>query len=318
MSKQGQFHQLILVHVVDPLDRTASHLSTQDLMFDRSGLVYMVIRRQAVSMRISDFQLNASEVLTVANLHGAMRKKWRRKFGERGIKSQARNRRRELWVPFPDGVFLCQAVGLENDLKPLLCYSSLPLPPRSQNYLLDSLFAELKYDDRIIAYLPSKRVINITHLLQTSNVSLSRLRIFFKNHPGIAKETIEQGDSRIVGTYISFEDANILCNCFGLNFELAQDLLAGDRRTLEESRYRHRGLIKSATATWKPANVDITAPPKTRPSRRCQNTAVHDDRANLKRPRCNQCIEKHKKCDRSDICGCCKTSGLGNLLLDWV
>lgn len=183
-------------------------------MFDRSGLVYMVIRRQAVSMRISDFQLNASEILTAANLHRAMRDKLRRKFVERGIASQATNGRRKLWVPFPDGVFLCQAVGLEDDLKPLLSYSSLTLPPRSENYLLDSQLAELEYDDRV--------------------------------------------------------------------------------------------------------NVGITAHPRTQPSRR-QNTAVHDGRANNTRPRCNQCIEKHKRCDRNEICSCCKTSGLGNLLsLDWV
>jgi hypothetical protein len=125
-----------------------------NLMLDRQGLVYMVVRWQAVSMRILDFELNASQILTAANLKEDARHTWRQKFEKRGMKSQARNGRLEFWVPFPDGVFLSQAVGLENDLIPLLSYPSLPLPPRSKNYLLE--FAELQCGECIIACRPSK------------------------------------------------------------------------------------------------------------------------------------------------------------------
>lgn len=199
-------------------------------MFDRSGLVYMVIRRQAVLMRISDFQLNASQILTAANLQTCERDKWRHKFKKRGIKSQARNGRQEHWLPFPDGGFLCQAVGLEDDLRPLLSYSSRPLPPRGENYLLElpSGFADLQYGDCVIVYRPSKRVINITHLLNASKVPRQRLLVFFTNNPGIAKEVVQRGDPRIVRTYISFKEAQLLCDYFGLSLAPVQGLLAGD------------------------------------------------------------------------------------------
>jgi serine/threonine protein kinase len=108
--------------------------ATSRLMHDRADLVYMVVGQQEVSMRLPNFQLNASQILTAANASRNERRKCRREFAKRGMHCETKGGK--LWVPFPDGVFLCQAVGLEYDLTPLLSYPSLPLPPRSKNYLL--------------------------------------------------------------------------------------------------------------------------------------------------------------------------------------
>lgn len=115
-----------------------SHQSTRDLLFDRDGLVYMVVRRHVVSMRTSDFHLNASQILRAARTQKADRDKWLGKLKRRGVGSSgAEQGSSDFWVPFADGGFLCQAVGLEGDLEPLLSYPPLLSPPnRLQNYLL--------------------------------------------------------------------------------------------------------------------------------------------------------------------------------------
>jgi serine/threonine protein kinase len=216
-----------------------SHLSTRDLLFDREDLVYMVIRRQAVSMRISDCQLNASQILTAANLQKDERVTWLREFKERGIGGNSgKNGRLNYWVPFSDGVFLCQAVGLEDDLRPLFSYSPLTLPNREENYLLvrrrrpirqelQNEFAGLPCGNCVIAYQPSKRIINATHLLKASNIARHKLTEFFAKNPRITKEIINHGNRRTLGTYISFEQARVFCDYFNLNSASVRCLLTG-------------------------------------------------------------------------------------------
>ncbi len=245
-----------------------SHLSTRDLLFDRDGLVYMVVRRHAVSMRTSDFHLNASQILKAAR---AERNKWLGKLKRRGVGSSgAEQGSSDYWVPFPDGAFLCQAVGLVDDLKPLLSYPPL-LPPsnRVQNYLLTRQknrrrpigantrdgyagpscdndmepllsyppllpppiadtrdgYAGLSCDDKQIVYQPSKRMINATHLVKLEEISRNMLPDFFAKNPQITKEIRRGGDSQIQGTYISFEDAQVLCAHFNLFSTSVQGLL---------------------------------------------------------------------------------------------
>lgn len=110
-----------------------AHLSTRDLLFDREGLVYMVIRRQAVSMRISDLQLNASQILLAAELPKGQKRGCMDKLKQRGVVNKAIGKA-PVWVPFRDGVFLCQRVSLDVELMPLLFYASLYLPKREDNY----------------------------------------------------------------------------------------------------------------------------------------------------------------------------------------
>ena len=170
----------------------ASHLSTRDLMFDPDGIIYMVIRRQAVSMRSSDYRLNASQILTAARLPKNKRDHWLCSLKRHGV---TEIRDRSHWIPFPDGVYLCQAAGLENDLQPLLEYPRLAFPDPKDNYFLQTRirpvkttscerpsdeeprngFARLKYGDCVIAYQPSQRTINATHLLQAQHIHRQKL-----------------------------------------------------------------------------------------------------------------------------------------------
>ncbi|KAI1421201.1 hypothetical protein F5Y12DRAFT_768956 [Xylaria sp. FL1777] len=229
----------------------ASHQSTRELLFDRKGVVYMVIRRQAVSMRTPDHQLNASEIL---KFQPAQRRSCLRKLKSRSIGTKGR-KLEDYWVPFRDGVFLCQAIGLENDLMPLLSHPGLPLPLRQDNYLLrrnrrhqpgkelGNGYASLLHGDHTIVYQPIKEIVNATHLLKLGDNPQNKLAKFFAANPTIAKEIVRRGNWMVLGTYISFKDAISLCHYFELNVSPVQRLLHGfpnPSTTRSKSLYLYR------------------------------------------------------------------------------
>lgn len=129
-------------------------------------------------MCASDFRLNVCQILTAAKSHKTERDRLLAKFKCRGVGSKGPRNDRSTWVPFADGVFLCQVVELENDLKPLLSYPSLPHPNREDNYLLackkrprlrkepPNGYAIVSCGDHVIAYRPAERTVNATHLLR--------------------------------------------------------------------------------------------------------------------------------------------------------
>ncbi|KND93537.1 Serine/threonine-protein kinase RAD53 [Tolypocladium ophioglossoides CBS 100239] len=78
-----------------------------------------------------------------------------------------------------------------------------------------------------IAYRPSDRTINATHLLKSGDIPRRNLRRFFAEHPGIAKQIYRQCRSDFQGTYISYEDAQVLCTHFKLSPGPIERLMAG-------------------------------------------------------------------------------------------
>lgn len=94
----------------------------------------MVITGKSVSMQIPGHRINATEVLQAAPIP-----KDRRKVYMRRLKShttvEAVTPRKVTWVPFEDGVLLCEAVGLKEKLLPLLLYAGRSLPYPEKNYL---------------------------------------------------------------------------------------------------------------------------------------------------------------------------------------
>lgn len=213
-----------------------SHLSTRDLLFDQEGLICMVIRQRRISMRASDFELNARQILLAGTSSGSKRARILAQLKSRGVEGQISNHNDDVWVSFRDGVFLCQAVGLEKDLAPLLSYSPLPYPNRDENYLLPedkgswmikSGFATVSFGDHLIAYRPADRTVNATHLLKLGDISRRSLTTFFKASSGIHKD-VQFGHPSVSGTYISFEDAVNLCMYYGINPAPVRDLMAKD------------------------------------------------------------------------------------------
>lgn len=203
----------------------ASHLSTQDLLLDRPGLVYMVIKRQAISMRLSDLQLDACQILSAAKVTKQKRDGYFTILRKRGVVQRAApGKRGAAWVPFRDGVFLCQAVCLENELRPLLSHARLAFPKQEENYLLAPKkprrrqlgeeraqgYAGLLYNDQVIAYdRPIERTVNAAHLLKLGGIPQRKPAEFLKQAPEIPKQA-HWGNSNVQATYISYEAAEVL------------------------------------------------------------------------------------------------------------
>jgi hypothetical protein len=120
-------------------------------------------------------------------------------------------------VPFRDGVFVCQAAGLEDELDPLLSAAPLARPTRVENYLLslqDDVFEVLDTDHGKIAYKPASRHVNAAHLGKLYSIDHHKLSQFFSDHPQMDKQIRRGSPAHLQGNYISFEDARILCAYF--------------------------------------------------------------------------------------------------------
>lgn len=106
-------------------------------MNDGEDFVYVVINRQRVSMRMKDFYLNATQICAAANLDRPGREKYIYRLKKRGVISVVARQKAGAgsWVPFPDGVFLCQELKLAEDLKTLFSRAPIELPAEEDNYL---------------------------------------------------------------------------------------------------------------------------------------------------------------------------------------
>jgi hypothetical protein len=193
----------------------------------------VVIRRQAVGMRISDYKLNASEICNAAGLNKSERRKYLRILKSRDIVTVEK---RHFWVPFQDGVFLCQVLKLAKELNALFSKAPINIPLEEENYFLSEVpqkvgllpkeYAVLQWNEVEIVYNPSKRTVNVTHLIKLgNNINRATLANFLSSLE--TPKTVIWGHSKAQGSYISFEDedARKLCQHFGLSQDPIEELL---------------------------------------------------------------------------------------------
>ncbi len=202
----------------------------------------MVIRRQAISLRRSDFHLDAAQILSAAEPRDKRQRQTILKQLQSGCDVQ--RHKRSIWIPFLDGVLLCRALGLAGDVQQLLSLApaELSVPVDKSNYILEHLqrsrglrrqqtqeaipnklewqpceFSFLDVGGRNIAYHLVERYINATKLGQLYDISRGSIRQFFLNHPHITKKVRFGKPQRLAGTYISHEDAYTLCAHFSVS-----------------------------------------------------------------------------------------------------
>lgn len=128
----------------------------------------------------------------------------------------------------------------------------------------------------------------------------------FRKRPGIVFKIV-RGFSQ-PGTYVDPQTGLQLCKEHSLN--KLESIL---RKALEEHGDQRRDLSQRTATALKQTIVEVTASPGARRNH-SQNTVVRDDHTNKNRPRCNECIHKHRKCDRGESCGNCIAFKLGNIL----
>jgi hypothetical protein len=220
---------------------TPNNLSTLSLKFDREGLVYVLIQQQAVAMRISDYRLNASAICNAAGLNKNERSKYISILQSRGVVTYTtvKGMSKHSWVPFQDGVFLCQALKLAKQMEGLFSKAPIAIPAERENYFLSPAsrkavlpkeYAAMEWNNMEMVYIPSKGLINAAHVLKLGDKiyrsQLSKFLLDFK-----ISNTVVRGNPRAQGTYISFQDARQLCQHFDLSLDPIEELLARDSRS---------------------------------------------------------------------------------------
>ncbi|KAL1855292.1 hypothetical protein VTK73DRAFT_8585 [Phialemonium thermophilum] len=193
------------------------------LFFDVEGLVYTVLRGNVVSMNASTFYLNASQVLGATQVNRQAWLKKIRKHGASIVEGQYH------WLPFRDGVFLCQTLGLEETLRHLLSFPGLPFPDSKDNYwtigLVPDGYETLWAGDQEVSYQPSSRMINATHLARLNNIEKHRISQYFRGNPAVDRHVV-RGKPRVSGTYVSYENALNFCKYFNIDLKPLKHLLA--------------------------------------------------------------------------------------------
>ncbi|GAP92494.1 putative protein kinase [Rosellinia necatrix] len=237
-----------------PPEPPKSHLSTRSVKHSRGGLVYVVIRRRRVSMRLSDHYVNISEVMTAARLSKSDRDKHVRKLRNRTVVSKQSGL---LWAPFEDSIFLCRELQLEEDMKELLAYGpeapsneEINLPRKRR---LPKAYQILEWNRIQIAYVLSMRIVNATHLLKLGEINRGKLAAFFSHYPQIWK-SMRRGPGSVQGTYIKLNDAPTLCHYFGLSQDPINQLLSIPRKSNHEGASEDKALCDNESSHGIAAN----------------------------------------------------------------
>ena len=195
-------------------------------------------------MQQVDCRLNATQICNAAGLNKASRqKKYMKILRSRCVVTRLKveGKPEHSWVPFEDGVFLCQALKLCNDMKPLLSQASLILPSEVDNYFLQwqstkaklpDGYKALQWDDKSVVYMPSARKVHAGQLLRLGDVPHRRAQLaqFFSHNHEITKAMLV-GHRHAQGTYIGLEDARLLCHHFHLSEGPVDEIIRRERAT---------------------------------------------------------------------------------------
>ncbi|KAL8913494.1 MAG: hypothetical protein Q9171_001682 [Xanthocarpia ochracea] len=183
----------------------------------------------------TDYKLDAAQICNVAGLNKGHRRNYMKILKSHCHVAQvkAKTGRDHHWIPFKDGVFLCQALRLYGELSPLLSYASADTPREEENYFLNPQrpqanlpveYKGLQWDDKLIVYMPSTRKVNAAHLLKVHDVPRAKLAQFFSQNRQVSKQIV-QGGVAYQGTYISFENARLLCQHFHFSEDVVEEIV---------------------------------------------------------------------------------------------
>ena len=98
-----------------------------------------------------------------------------------------------------------------------------------ENYLLvllDNVFEVLDTSNSKIAYKLTAQYINVAHLGKLYNIEHYKLSQFFSDHLYIDKQVKRSSPGHLQGSYISFEDAWVLCAHFKVSYCPVERLIA--------------------------------------------------------------------------------------------
>ncbi|OAA66867.1 Protein kinase-like domain protein [Niveomyces insectorum RCEF 264] len=199
----------------------------------------LLVGDRVVSLRENDHYLNILELCAAAKITNMARLKVVQLLQDRGVVSQ---RHGQPWVPYEDGCFLAQRLGL--DLQPLLLdvtedgvddrhaggNNNRPwVPDLRGNYLLlprplPRAYRVLWWHDEAIVYVPRDQTVNATQLVRALGLAKGRLQAYLSRHPSISRTVLRAAGGPQQGTYMPLQDAQRLCRVLGLDPEPVQTM----------------------------------------------------------------------------------------------
>lgn len=221
-------------------------------------------------MQLSEpYRLNASQMFSAANTTTSSKSAVLHVLEcHKVLEWKGTGRKKEAWVPFRDGVFLCRLLGLEGRLERLLQHARVALPAPAEDYLAKCVhFAKLRWCGRLIPYQPQERIVHIARLLGTMGITKPRVEAYLKENPSIERKDVT--GHGIAGLYISYDDIGLVCGHFASRLksedERREQLLALPRRLSSAMAADIPDVVRSlstvdATATQVTA-TQVTATP---------------------------------------------------------
>jgi hypothetical protein len=188
--------------------------------------VSVVINGKTVSMRRKDFYLNATQICAAAGLDKPSRDKYLRRLKKRCRVDVVgkRNFNTSSWVPFPDGVFLCQVLKLTQEMQTVFFEAPIEVPSEEENYLLLETprkaasvppeYSAFLLHGTEIMYSQALQMVNAAHIFRACHLSRAQLRLSLSSL--CIPTTIVKGHIRLQGSWISFKHANELLESLGL------------------------------------------------------------------------------------------------------
>lgn len=190
--------------------------------------VQMVVHDKPVSMSLTDFWLNATEIATLAGQSTNRRAVTFRKL-QKQTQLQIRTRsnawpyNRSTWISFPYGELLCRKLNLHLTLKPLLDYGRDDQSMGSANLVMES-YTLVQYGSNTVAIYLADFSINKSNILRAAGIRRDLWQTYTIGGPG---RVVKGGDAKYQGTYIQSDAA----------FELCRDVRLNDLEKLLQEKY---------------------------------------------------------------------------------
>lgn len=187
----------------------------------------IVIRGHRISLCMSDCYLNAHEICAAAVSPIIPPSKYIYILQDRGVVSE---RNGQAWVPFEDGCFLSQKLGLDTDLRLLFSHATMAVPDNRSNYFflprtLPPEYNVWFWNGKPLIYKPGDQTVNATKLVQLFGLKRSWLARYLSDNPAVKRTIIVGGQSFLQGTYIMMQEAVRLCHTGGMNLSLLHSIL---------------------------------------------------------------------------------------------
>ena len=173
----------ITVRTESPTGGSHERGRDQGVFEDPPGYVNVLVDKKIVPLRKSDYRFNATQICIVAGLNRIARRPFIKSIEKHSdvLAERWTGGRLNSWVPFPDGLLLCKALGLLDHIEPLIQYGGGRDMLPKWNYLprsgLDQ-YEKVAWGTHEVYYRPYDGWVNVTQIFKAATQPPVALRTY--------------------------------------------------------------------------------------------------------------------------------------------